>query len=155
MNELKQQVSQLIDIVNNMDLQGKKHLVNYKLKDILTDEIPIKVCIRCGKKFVPPYNARCQKYCCDDCRYNSTKLSRKYHTSNSITKPIEMLAKRIHQKRYYYRTHNIKLENEDKLQQLLEELIILRKQIKNISKEELDNRLAVYEKLYYIYTNNL
>lgn len=154
MNELKEQVKQLINIVDNMEIQGKNNLINYKLKNILSNEVPIKVCKRCGKPFIPPYNSLCQKYCCDDCRYNSTKQNRKYTINNTVTRPIEMLAKKIHQKRYYCKQHNIKLVNEDKLQQLLNELIIFRKEVKKgISKEELESRLVVYKKLYYQYTH--
>ena len=130
MNKLKEQVKQLINIVDNMEIQGKNNLINYKLKNILSNEVPIKVCERCGKPFIPPYNSLCQKYCCDDCRYNSTKQNRKYTINNTVTRPIEMLAKKIHQKRYYC------------------------KQVKKgISKEELESRLAVYKKLYYQYTH--
>ena len=154
MNKLKEQVKQLINIVDNMEIQGKNNLINYKLKNILSNEVPTKVCERCGKPFIPPYNSLCQKYCCDDCRYNSAKQNRKYTTNNTVTRPIEMLAKRIYQKRYYCKQHNIKLPNKDKLQQLLNELIIFRKEAKKgISKEELESRLVVYKKLYYQYTH--
>lgn len=154
MNDLKCQIKQLIEIVNNMDLQGKNNLINYKLKDIVNNRVIVKKCVRCEKPFIPPYNGLSQKYCCDDCRYNSTQQSRKNRVQNETIKPIEMLSKRIHQKRYYCKRHNIELPNKDKLQQLLNELIIFRKEIKKgISQDELESRLAVYKKMYYIYTH--
>ena len=51
MNKLKEQVKQLINIVDNMEIQGKNNLINYKLKNILSNEVPIKVCERYNAEF--------------------------------------------------------------------------------------------------------
>lgn len=118
--------TEIINEVNKIELNNKEYLLEYKLKDLI--DLQIRECISCGKMFIyHPTNTN-QKYCGDNCRYHSTKSTRKKHvTQDAKFRKIDNLRKAIYERRYRAKIINRSLSYDNTLIEILEELKILQK----------------------------
>lgn len=125
--------------IDNMDIQYSNNLYEYRLKDFLQLDTIIKHCSRCGKLFAPRLNSmNTQQYCSDDCRYNSTKETRKIIKQDEKYHRIDCLRKLIYERKYRAKVSNRKLTSKqvEAYEQLLIDLKYLSKNRNNIPKSK-------------------
>lgn len=107
--------------INNLDLNNKEYLYNYKIKDLV--DLQLCNCERCGKQFIPMYKHNAQRFCNDNCRYGSTKSTRRYKVSNDIRfRKIDNLRKAIYERRYRAKITNKILPFDNELELILLDL---------------------------------
>ena len=93
--------------INSLNVMYNDNLYEYKLKDFLNIDKAIKVCSRCGNVFIPKFGfGNTQQYCSDDCRYNSTKATRKVIKQDEKYHKIDCLRKLIYEQRYRAKRDN-------------------------------------------------
>lgn len=137
--------------IDSLDLDKSYNLYEYRLKDFLQLDTIIRKCTRCGKLFVPKLGSiGIQQYCSDDCRYNSTKATRKVIKQDEKYHKIDCLRKLIYEQRYRAKRDNKPIsDNKNKVfEQLLLDLKTMTKERYIISDTQFYQK---YDDLYNKY----
>lgn len=125
--EIKELCNILEEKINNLNIVNNTNLLYIKISDI--DKLAFKKCKRCNKLFIVSYNNTNQCYCSDDCRYGSTKSTRKTRLNEDIKfRAIDNLRKTIYERKYRAKLDNKPLKNIKLLDQILIELKHLQKE---------------------------
>lgn len=133
--------------INSLNVLYNDNLYEYKLKDFLNIDKAIKVCSRCGNIFIPKFGfGNTQQYCSDDCRYNSTKATRKVIKQDEKYHKIDCLRKLIYEQRYRAKRDNKPIS--DNKNKVFEQLLL---DLKTMTKE----RYIISDTQFYQKYNDL
>ena len=126
----------------------KGQLISLKQQfDFLNIDKAIKVCSRCGNIFIPKFGfGNTQQYCSDDCRYNSTKATRKVIKQDEKYHKIDCLRKLIYEQRYRAKRDNKPIS--DNKNKVFEQLLL---DLKTMTKE----RYIISDTQFYQKYNDL
>jgi ribosomal protein S27AE len=134
-----------------LNIENRENLKDYRLQDFIEIEDRIKVCPRCGKRFIPLYvNKDRQLYCGDDCRYNSTQDTRKEYKQDIRYHKIDSLRKLVYEHKYRARRDSKPLSESRsvKYEYILSQLKPLVRKRHTLSNYEFNKQL---DELYKIY----
>lgn len=144
---IKALTEEIIDEINKLDLNNKEYLLEYKLNDLIN--LDIKRCKTCGSYFIHRSTNKIQKFCNDDCRYNSTKAVRREKVVNDLRfRRIDNLRKAIYERKYRAKIIQKPLNNLNELNSILEELKVLQKERLNMDLNEFNKAINTLRKRY-------